>query len=243
MPSEASDVRPLGGSPWFTVTHWSVILRAASGMPEAQAQLCLSYWHPLYRYVCRRGYSEHDAEDLTQGFFAYLQRKEYRLGADPAKGKFRSLLLACLNHYLSHDRQSKNAQKRGNGCPHVPLQGEEDSHCLQLPAPTLTPEQEFDKEWAIALQTRAMEKLRDSFIAEGRLESFEAMKVFLTGDKTASTYAELAERLGTTPAALKQEIYRLRQDWREIWRREVSTTVPPDEVDGEIAALIQALCR
>ena len=98
----------------FAPTHWSVIIAAGESQaaPEtaraALAQLCESYWAPLYTFVRSRGYSVHDAQDLTQEFFAYLIEHKIYARADREKGKFRSFLLASLNNFLAdaYDRQS-----------------------------------------------------------------------------------------------------------------------------------------
>src|SRR5437016_13873496 len=90
---------------WFVTTHWSVVLSAghadAPRAAEALQRLCQAYWYPLYAYVRRRGYSPHDAQDLTQGFFARLLQRDAMAKVDRAKGKFRSFLLASMNHFLS----------------------------------------------------------------------------------------------------------------------------------------------
>ena len=63
-----------GVSDSFAPTHWSVIIAASDSQvaPEtaraALAELCLTYWMPLYSFVRSRGYSVHDAQDLTQSF-------------------------------------------------------------------------------------------------------------------------------------------------------------------------------
>ena len=59
----------------FVTTRWSLVLSAAksgSGEGDAQdalAELCRTYWRPIFSFVCRRGYSTQDAQDLTQDFF------------------------------------------------------------------------------------------------------------------------------------------------------------------------------
>lgn len=84
----------------FAPTHWSVIVAAGESQaaPEAAkaalAQLCETYWAPLYTFVRSRGYPLHDAQDLTQGFFAYLIEHKIYTRADRQKGRFRSFLLA-----------------------------------------------------------------------------------------------------------------------------------------------------
>ena len=66
---------------------------AAQGhSPEAQealATLCRIYWYPLYAYARRRCPNVHDAQDLTQAFFAQLLEKDYLQAANPERGRFR----------------------------------------------------------------------------------------------------------------------------------------------------------
>src|SRR5688572_33302733 len=103
----------------FATTHWSVVLAAreysGSATTEALEKLCYTYWYPLYAYLRRRGYTEHDAQDLTQGFFSHLLEQQSLRGVAREKGKFRSFLLACLKYYLAHQRERARAQKRGGG--------------------------------------------------------------------------------------------------------------------------------
>ena len=53
----------------FDTTHWSVVLTAGeSDTPQSRqalAQLCETYWYPLYAYLRRKGRPAHDAEDLS----------------------------------------------------------------------------------------------------------------------------------------------------------------------------------
>src|ERR1041385_6743159 len=116
----------------FATTHWSVVLSAADGgSPESAAALealCRSYWHPLYAFVRRRGYSPHDAQDLTQAFFGRLLEKGMVRGVDRSKGKFRSFLLASLEHFLANEWRNAHAQKRGGGATFVSLEGESAEH-------------------------------------------------------------------------------------------------------------------
>src|SRR5438477_4656238 len=118
MSSTSTAARRDSGA-WFVTTHWSVVLSAGrSDTPraaEALQRLCQAYWYPLYAYVRRRGYSSHDAQDLTQAFFARLLQHDAMTKVDPAKGKFRSFLLASMNHFLSDEWDKSRAQKRDAG--------------------------------------------------------------------------------------------------------------------------------
>ena len=106
--------------PLFLTTHWSVVMAAGradtSLAQEALSRLCQTYWYPLYAYVRRRGFAPHDAQDLTQEFFACLLRRESFRAASPAKGRFRSYLLGALDYSLRDARARSDSLKRGGGC-------------------------------------------------------------------------------------------------------------------------------
>src|SRR3954466_15053456 len=103
----------------FATTRWSVVLHAgrAGANPEAAhaalTRLCRTYWFPLYAHVRRRGFGAHDAEDLTQAFFAQLLARGSIAHADPVRGRFRAFILTALNHFLIDEWQRARAKKRG----------------------------------------------------------------------------------------------------------------------------------
>lgn len=104
---------------WFATTHWSVVRSAAdgttTGMRDALEKLCSNYWYPLYAYVRRKGHDEHDAQDLTQEFFARLIQRNNFAGLDRSRGKFRAFLLAAMNHFLAKEWRKAGTLKRGAG--------------------------------------------------------------------------------------------------------------------------------
>jgi len=114
-----------GADAWFVTTHWSVVLSArekdSPQSSEALETLCRAYWYPLYAYVCRQGRSPHDAQDLTQEFFARLLTKDCLLAADREKGRFRTFRLVALKRFLANKWERLRAQKRGGGHTHVLL--------------------------------------------------------------------------------------------------------------------------
>src|SRR5208337_1840671 len=120
----------------FPTTLWTVVLHSGRDEPgqvrAALAQLCQAYWYPLYSFVRRRGYSPHDAEDLTQAFFAQLLEKRRLERVDPELGRFRTFLLASLKNFLANDWDRAHAQKRGGGQPIVSLDGETAESRYQL---------------------------------------------------------------------------------------------------------------
>ena len=84
----------------FTTTHWSVVLTAGDELSphatEALAQLCRTYWYPIYAFIRRQGHGIDDAQDLAQEFFARLIEKRDLSRVARDKGRFRSFLLVAL---------------------------------------------------------------------------------------------------------------------------------------------------
>lgn len=143
----------------FVTTHWSVVLvagqEASAGAEVALEQLCRAYWWPLYAFVRHRGYAAHDVQDLTQEFFARLLEKNYLSAVDPRKGRFRSFLLAALEHFLAKEWRRTHAQKRGGKFTFVSTDAETAEHqYLQVPASNLSPEQLFEQQWAMTHAVR-----------------------------------------------------------------------------------------
>lgn len=231
----------------FATTHWSVVLAAGQGdspgTDEALEKLCRTYWYPLYVFVRRSGHTQHDAEDLTQEFFARLLDKQYLSAVDRSKGKFRSFLLAAFQHFASNQRRDARAQKRGGHCTFISLNDEaaEQDYLRSAPA-DLSADKLFDRQWAMTLLDQVVGRLREEFVAAGKAAQFEELKNFLTGDKQAGAYAELAARLHTTEAALKMAVSRMRQRYGELLRAEIANTVSsPAEVEDELRALFAVL--
>ena len=140
-----------GGAPFLT-THWSVVAACSDlttgAAHAALTQLCRDYWPPLYSFVRRRGYSRADAQDLVQGFFAYLLQSKAYAQTDRNKGKFRSFLLASLKHYLSDVWDRERALKRGGDHEFVLLDemdAAETLYASESVAATLDEEQQNDR--------------------------------------------------------------------------------------------------
>jgi RNA polymerase sigma factor (sigma-70 family) len=243
---ETADAPGGSGQALFTTTHWSVILAAANQeTPEAAAaleRLCRIYWYPLYAYVRRRGYSPEDAQDLTQEFFARLLEKNFLVQVDPGKGKFRSFLLAAINHFLANEWDRANAVKRGGRVTFLALDHDSAEQRLAEISLDRSPEQIFERCWALAFLQEVLGRLRDEVVQAGHAAHFEELKVFLTGDKSSVSYAELAAKLGTNEAALRKEVQRLRHRYGELLREEIGRTVAnPAEVEDELCHLFTVL--
>ena len=231
----------------FATTHWSVVVTAGRNdtgrAQDALAKLCQTYWYPLYAYVRRRGYSQEDAQDLTQEFFARLLERNWVGQADQQKGRFRSFLLSAMNHFLSDEWDKARAQKRGGGLAAVSLQLDTgETRYGHEPTNHVTPEQQFERRWALTLLEEVLRQLRLGYEQEGRADWFAALHPCLVGDPAAQPYAELAIKLGVNEGTVKTAVHRLRQKYRQLLRNEIAQTVAgPGEVDEELRHLFAVL--
>jgi len=236
-----------GSGARFVTTHWSVVLVAgradSTRSQNALARLCQTYWFPLYAYVRRRGHSPHDAEDLTQEFFARLLERHTLAIADPNRGRFRSFLLSTMNHFLAHEWEKLSAQKRGGGLRilSLDLARAEERYDLE-PADNSTPDKLFDKHWATALLEEVLNQLEAEYQQADKAELFASLKQTLTGTGESQPYAILAARLSMNEAAIKVAVHRLRKRYRELLRVEITNIVAdPAQAEDELRHLFTAL--
>jgi RNA polymerase sigma factor (sigma-70 family) len=238
------------GRAHFATTRWSLVLAAGADVSsveahEALATLCETYWYPLYAFLRGRGSSVEDAQDLTQAFFARVLEKHAIRQADPARGRFRSFLLASLKNFAANERDRDIAKKRGGGVPVVSLEFESAEGRFQLePASSETPEKIFDRRWALTLLDRVLSRLKAEMVSHGREAQFDRLKAYLTGDQPQLSYAETAADVGMSEGAVKVAVHRLRRHFRDLLRDEIAQTVSsPGEIDDELRHLWAAVGR
>ena len=237
------------GGASFHTTRWTIVMKAAQsqapGGESALAQLCRTYWYPLYMFARRRGHSPNEAQDLTQGFFLHLLEQKALAGVDRLKGKFRSFLLASFQNHLSDQVDRARRLKRGGDKEFVELDAEEaeERYRLEL-AECLTAEKMFDARWAMTLLAEALNRLRQEYSSEAKTSTFEALKAFLdpVNSTAPPSYEEVANRLQLSTGAVKTLIHRLRKRYTALLREEVGRTVTDaTEIDDEIHSLCEAL--
>ena len=231
----------------FPTTRWSRVAHAADpGAPEAKAavaELCGAYWYPIYAFIRRKGNGPEQALDLTQGYFARLLERGTVTAADPARGRFRSFLLADCRHFLAHERGRDEAARRGGRIALVSINAYDAEAQYQLePVHEQTPERLFERDWALALLEGVVAQVRREYESSGRGASFEVLKVVLEAGSSRVSQADMAARLGTTEAAAQVAVHRLRKRYRETLRAAIAATVADEaEVDDELKALFAAL--
>lgn len=229
----------------FATTHWSLVLRAGNRADQladsALASLCQRYWFPLYAFARRRVGDVHEAQDLTQEFFARLLEKNVLASASPERGRFRSFLLTSLKNFLANEWDRTQAQKRGGGRERLSLDWQDGESRLGLePSHELTPERLFERQWTLTLLEHVVSRLQAEFVTAGKERQFELLKITLTGEQ--SSYSDIAVALATSEESARQAAHRLRKRYRELLREEVAQTVEtPEEVEDEIGRLFETL--
>lgn len=233
---------------WFEPTRWSVVLASAKtqapGASSALAELCKTYWQPLYAFARRRGYDHHRAQDLIQGFFLSLIESKSLSRVDPLKGKFRSYLLASLQNHMASEHTRENAQKRGGGLQFVSLDDDDtEAKFSSSQYPNSVPaEMVFEREWAVAAVEAALARLEEEFTKRGKASVFQALKPYLVGEQPAGAYEQTAAALSLSAGAVRTGVHRLRHEFRVQLRREVAKTVEsPDQIEDEMRHLRSAL--
>jgi RNA polymerase sigma factor (sigma-70 family) len=233
------------GQRQFDTTSWSLVLAASETGSEdaasALADFCARYWSPVYAFVRSKGYSADDAEDLTQGFFARLLEKNYVAQAERSRERFRTFLLAAVKHFLANEYDRRFAQKRGGQSEHLSIDSDSAAGAID-PAGPLTPEQLYDKRWALSVVERVLAEVRAEAVAEGRGEQLERLLPLILGDAPRRSYAEIAAETGISEGTLRVAVHRQRLRFREQLRRTIAATVvQPHEIDEEIRFLINAV--
>lgn len=235
--------------PLFLTTRWSIVLHAREADSAAAApaleSLCRSYWYPLYGFVRRQGHSAHDAQDLTQAFFAKLLEKDYLRAVERDKGRFRTFLILAMKRFLLNEWDRARAAKRGGQVTVIALDaGLAESRYLGEAANSLPADQLYERRWALTLLDQAMARLRADYESSGRGREFEVLKGSLTAERGATSYQTLAAVLGMTEGAVRVAVHRLRKRFREMFREEIAGTVSdPAEIDDEVRYVVAVLSR
>jgi RNA polymerase sigma-70 factor (ECF subfamily) len=223
-----------------------VVLEAQGPTPAAQAaleKLCRTYWRPIYGFVRREGTEPEEAKDLTQGFFALLLERRDLDSVRQEKGRLRSYLLTSLKHFLTNERQRAMAIKRGEGQQLISLDQLHDRERPGFePADTATPDQIYERRWALALLDQILTRLEDEYRLAGNVILFERLKALLTDEPGRPSQAQIAAELEMTENAVTQAFHRLRERYRQLLHEEIAHTVmAPGDIEDELRHLIAVL--
>lgn len=231
----------------FPTTEWSLVLSAAKDPGaephEALARLCEAYWFPLYAYVRRRGYSTEDAQDVVQLYFLRLIETRFIDAAKPHAGRFRAFLLHTMKQFLIDRKRREQAARRGGG--QLPIRIDSaaaESRVGAAISDRTTPEDEYERQWALAVVDRTLDTLERDAADRGREREFRALSPYLTEGGPRRTYREVADELGMSEGAVKVAVLRLRRRFGRALREMVGQTLAdPAGIDQEIRRLLAAL--
>jgi RNA polymerase sigma factor (sigma-70 family) len=231
-----------GASPKFQPTQWTLVRRASFDSTQAQdalEKLCRAYWYPIYAFVRRSGRGSHDAQDLTQEFFARFLEANSIMRADPKRGKFRTFLLGALKNFLTDAHRKATAWKRGGGFQIVSFEETEAEERYRLePVDERTPDKIYEQRWTVGLLETAMERLREEFHAAGKERQFEVLKVFLSREGDDESYEAAGAELNTSGNTIAVAVHRIRKRFRQVVRSVIADTVSSvEDVEEEYRSL------
>jgi RNA polymerase sigma-70 factor (ECF subfamily) len=228
----------------FPPTRWTVIVAAQGRGNEARLalnDLCGLYWQPVYAFLRRKGNAPPEAEDLTQGFFAELLSRGSLETVAEEKGRLRTFLLKAVTRHMIHEYEKTGAAKRGGGQALLSLDFERAECNYHIePGHTVTPELEFERQWALQLLDHALAEARGEAERNGRSALFEDLKGLISLDAAMASYDKIANRHGLTEGAVKAAAHRLRQSFRAALRNAIAQTViSEEEIEDEIRHLFE----
>jgi DNA-directed RNA polymerase specialized sigma24 family protein len=253
MTADNAGTEPPPSRDRFITTRWSIVLSSVdSGVTsqtahEALTELCQVYWRPIFAFICRRGYSVTDAQDLTQDFFLALIEGKLLRRANPERGRFRALLLKALGDFLKDAAIRARTCKRGGDLQFVSW----DEWAAEAPSRLSMPQEAvanwpaeriFDLRWAATVVERALRRLAEECERHGRRRVFDALSGSLIAERSEISLADLARRLGSTEAVVRRLLHEMRERYRALLRAEVADTVEkPASIEEEVRYLCATL--
>ena len=226
----------------FTTTRWSLVRQLDSPRAgvahDALADLSLRYRYPIYAYVRHCGHAPAAAQDITRTFLQQLIR-QFRVDPPLPHSRFRAYLLTRLHAFLVapwHELIDSDTSELG------PVPADLEERMRREHAETESPEQAYQRSFALEMLARGFTRLRNEAVRTGHLDMYEALEPFLARDPAPGEYQELAERLGSRPVAMVAALKRLRQRFRELVAEELADTVAtPEEMIDEQRAMLAAM--
>ncbi len=217
------DHTSLGGAGGqFPRTKWTRMLDPERRR-EVLAELCRSYWKPVYCYLRATGFGNEQAKDLVQGFFTdKVLGQDLVQKADRTRGRFRSFLLRSVRNYaISIHRVDKVHPSLDDG--------------QEYESPAGSPEREFDRAWADELLQRVLAELESECRQRGKETHWHIFHDWLLDPQInqLKTIGEVCRRYGVSDASQAYHmIENIKRRFRTLLRGHLGQTVASD-TDGE----------
>jgi DNA-directed RNA polymerase specialized sigma24 family protein len=220
-------------------TRWTWVRLAAD--PDCREALLYldsilrQYLAPLRMHLRSKfGMSEQDAEDLVQGFVERcILLGKLLEKADPKVGKFRTLLLCSLDHFVADERSKQQAAKRYPPGGIVPLDSVVGIAEVSVSDATSI---EFDRAWARSVLRQASEKTRVFYQTRGRPQLWSLFEeAALSSQAGRASLDELARKHGfETPRQASNALITVRRKFGSTLREVVRAyTARQDGSDPE----------
>jgi RNA polymerase sigma-70 factor (ECF subfamily) len=187
----------------FPTTIWEDISSARKGSSRELDLLLARYRAPIVGFLRWKNVNVEEAEDLAQEVLLRVSQPGFLEKVDPAKGRFRSLLLAVTRHVLSEGRRRDHAERRGGGARIVHESDLGDGATPLIEKAAASEDTKFDELWVSELVSRALRELEEDAAARGSSEA-AAFRLKYLEDLTQD---EVAARLGCTVFNAKNHIY------------------------------------
>lgn len=223
------DTDILGPRISFQKTSWDLVRAARNA--EALDGLIRIYWKPLYFFVRQKGYDNETSKDLVQDFLTAALEHGTLLKADPARGRFRTFLLAALTNFIKDWNRAAARLKRGGGHSLLSLdfEGSEQEYSHET-ATEETPEALYHRAWARGLLAQCISELK------GKASHLRAFELLMGG----TPYEIICRETGLNESAAKTAIHRLRQQLRSLLLRYIGKSAgegdETERVLGEFAS-------
>jgi DNA-directed RNA polymerase specialized sigma24 family protein len=237
----------------FPTTRWSLLQKAQPWDEDygnyVADNLIQRYWKPVYYFLKQKGYSNENAEDLTQRFLhEVVLGHELAQLADRSKGRFRTFLLTALIRYLTSEHRKEVAKKRFPSGHMLSLESSNiPSHVIMGNAST--PDEIFEYVWATNLLDQIMATLKDECNSEGlgiHWKVFHAKLVAPVLENTESPPLKiLCDKYGiSSETKASNMIITVKRRYAAVLRRYLRKMVQSDaEVEEEYRELMVILSK
>lgn len=201
----------------FPPTRESALLGALSEDTELRRvswdRIARAYYPPVYAYVrLRMRFSEEDAQDLTQAFFARCLERDLVASYDPQRGRFRTFLRTCVERFAIDHKRSQSAQSRGGGAKTF------DFADLEADLPSTAPDDPealFEQAYVRRILALALDALREHCTQSKKTEHLRVFERFHLTDDPPS-YEALGAELGMDPITVQNRLAYARRHFRRL---------------------------
>lgn len=232
----------------FPSTRWSEVVRAGSDSTpikqEALERLLTQYLPVIRSYLrIRKRLSAEDADDLAQGFAAYVLLEHDLLArANQLRGRFRALLLTALDRYVASDFRYKLARKRSpNSITNL-------DDAPEPIAVDIIRQDVFEVKWARRIVGQAIKKMRRQCRNSGRDHEWFVFRHRLLGPsygRPGLGYKQIVQKLNLkSPVQATNLLATSKRRFARVLRELIQEyTIDPELIDNEIQDLMRSLDR